>query len=125
MSIKVCLTPSNTLYYPMGGGHFWVYLNWAMGLRALGCEVIWLETVYSDIPARVVRQYVAVLKNRLKRYGLAERVALCSESGEPLPREATEGCLDHLEVAAEADLLLNLRYGLPSEVVGASSGRPC
>ncbi len=34
---------ANTLSYPQGGGHMWVYLNWALGLRALGCRVIWLE----------------------------------------------------------------------------------
>jgi hypothetical protein len=57
------------------------------------------------------------LKSCLKRYGLAECVALCSYTGEPLPRNIAEGCLD-LETAAEADLLLNVRYGAPLEVVG-------
>ena len=38
----VCMTPL-TLGYPEGGGHLWVYLNWALGLQAAGCEVVWLE----------------------------------------------------------------------------------
>ena len=50
MSLTVCLA-ANTLSYPEGGGHLWVYLNWALGLRALGCRVIWLETVEPDLPA--------------------------------------------------------------------------
>ena len=29
---------ANTLDYPDGAGHQWVYLNWALGLRALGCQ---------------------------------------------------------------------------------------
>ena len=29
--------------FPDGGGHFWVYLQYALGLRRLGCEVYWLE----------------------------------------------------------------------------------
>ncbi len=37
MTITVCLY-AKTLYYPTGGGHLWIYLNWALGLRALGCE---------------------------------------------------------------------------------------
>ena len=42
MSITVCIAPA-TLDYPLGGGHLWAYLNWALGLRALGCNVLWLE----------------------------------------------------------------------------------
>ena len=139
MSATVCLSTNTSLSYPQGGGHLWVFLNWALGLRALGCEVIWLETVSnqesvaalnrrrglepdalveraSDL-ADEVQANVATLKRRLERYGLAERLALHSCSGEALPGEVTKGCLD-LEAATEADLLLNVRYSLPGEVVG-------
>jgi hypothetical protein len=42
--MTVCLS-AKTLYYPDSGGHCWVYLNWALGLRAVDCQVIWLESV--------------------------------------------------------------------------------
>jgi hypothetical protein len=147
MSVTVCLSTNTTLNYPQGGGHLWVFLNWALGLRALGCEVVWLETVSegesagalksrrkyrrlglepdgladglagrTDEPAHEVRANVATLRGRLERYGLAGRLALCSRGGEALSEEVTRGCLD-LEAAAEADLLLNMRYDLPGEVV--------
>ena len=45
MSTAVCLAPARTIAYPQGGGHLWVYLQWALGLRALGCRVIWLEGI--------------------------------------------------------------------------------
>jgi hypothetical protein len=138
MSVTVCLSTNTTLNYPQGGGHLWVFLNWALGLRALGCEVIWLETIQNKESIRAldrrlrlerdglverssdlvheVQANVATLKRRLERYGLAERLALYSCSAEVLSSEVTKGCLD-LEAAAEADLLLNLRYNLPGEVV--------
>jgi hypothetical protein len=143
MSVTVCLSTNQTLSYPQGGGHLWVFLNWALGLRALGCEVIWLETVsdqesISALKSRrkyrrlrlepdgleerpsdwvhEVQANVATLKRRLERYGLAENLALYSWGGEILSDEVTKGCLG-LEAAAEADLLLNLRYNLPGEVV--------
>jgi hypothetical protein len=140
MSVTVCLSTNTTLSYPQGGGHLWVFLNWALGLRALGCEVIWLETLSEkesaaalksnrkyrrlglgqdglvERPTELVRANVATLKRRLKGYGLADRLALCSWGGEVPSDELREGCLD-LEAAAEADLLLNLRYDLPGEVV--------
>jgi len=139
VSVTVCLSTNQTLNYPQGGGHLWVYLNWALGLRALGFEVIWLETVSNNESVAAlnrrrslepddlaehtsdlvheVETNVATLKRRLERYGFGEHLALCSLGGEALSDEVTEGCLD-LEAAAEADLLLNLRYSLPGEVVG-------
>ena len=45
MSVTVCLAPANTVGYPEGGGHFWVYLNWALSLREAGARVIWLEGI--------------------------------------------------------------------------------
>ena len=118
MSVTVCLF-ANTISYPEGGGHLWVYLNWALGLRALGCRVLWMEgvSVPPGTPAPAVQARVAALKGRLNRYGLAEAIALWSWSGKPLPRAATEECLD-LEAAATADLLLNFEYFLPEAVVG-------
>ncbi len=115
MSLTVCLC-ANTLYYPEGGGHLWVYLNWALGLRGLGCRVIWLEEVAPSTPAPTVRGRVASLKRRLERYGLAEDVALCSWTDEPLSPDAGAGYLD-LDAAWEADLLLNFQYDMLPDVV--------
>src|ERR1041384_3383615 len=115
MSLNVCLA-ANALIYPEGGGHLWVYLNWALGLRALGCRVIWLEGVDPALPVDTIQAYVTALKQRLERYGLAECVALCSRTEASLPRECMAGFLD-LEVAAEADVFLTLLYGMPAQVV--------
>lgn len=115
MSRTVCLF-ANTIEYPDGGGHFWVYLNWALGLRALGCQVIWLEGVEPRTSDSELRANVLALRQRLERYGLAERIALCSWRRASLAGVAELGCLD-LAAAAEADLLLNLGYALPVATV--------
>jgi hypothetical protein len=116
MSLTVCLS-AYTLGYPKGGGHTWVYLNWVLGLRGLGCRVIWLEGLHPGVPADRARDLVATLKRRLQPYGLAGGLAVCSLTAEPLPSAAALECLD-LDAAAEADLLINLRYGIRPEVVG-------
>jgi hypothetical protein len=116
VSTTVCLA-ANTIFNPRSGGHLWVYLNWALGLRALGCRVIWMETVFPDTPAHEVRPYVNTLKGRLERYGLADCVALCSSTDEPLPRDTVGECLD-IDAAAEADLLLDLEYLTAPKLVG-------
>ncbi len=116
MSIKVCLC-AKTLHYLEGGGHLWVYLNWALGLRSLGCQVVWLECVSPNTPVHEVKTRVATLKRCLERYGLAESVALCSRTSEPLSAATVGAYLDLDETIAKADLLLNMAYGIPSEVV--------
>ncbi len=115
MSTTVWLA-ANTLGYPQGGGHLWVYLNWALGLQALGCRVIWLEAVDPEMSLHEVPELTLTLKRYLEHYGLEECLALCSRNGEPLQRTVAGGYLD-IEAAAEAHLLLNLAYDIPPQIV--------
>jgi hypothetical protein len=116
VSVKVCLS-ANALDYPTGGGHLWVALNWALGLRSLGCDVVWLERAQQlPEPALPLAARLAALRARLAPYGLADRVAVWSAAGITLPAELQQSCID-LDTATEADLLLNLQYFTPSTVV--------
>jgi hypothetical protein len=115
MSPTICIS-AKTLHYIEGGGHFWVYLNWALGFRALNCRVIWLEAVESDITPHDLEALLTTLKNRLEPYGLSDSVALCSWTGDPLPPELSESCIS-IEEATQADLLLNIAYEIPPEIV--------
>jgi hypothetical protein len=117
MAIKVAICAA-TLDHPKSGGHQWVYLNWALGLRALGCEVIWLEGVTLGLSPQKLDEHVEILKSYLDRYGLSRAVALYSRSwnGEPIPQVSVPGLLD-IEAAFDADLLLNLSYAMPPQLV--------
>lgn len=107
MSVTVWLG-ANTLYYPEGGGYFWTYLNWAAGLRAAGCRVVWLEAVDPTVPEGELRRLVSALQDRLERYGFAEALALAPSEGQDLPADL--GGQIEIDAAREADLLLNLAY---------------
>jgi hypothetical protein len=127
MSITVCLAPANTVAYPNGGGHLWVYLHWALALRALGCRVIWLEAIDLDdtddsAAGRRRRrgggaaECVATLKSRLAPFGLADSIALYAMNGVAVPDDVAQGTL-HLDAAARADLLLDLWHSTPARIV--------
>jgi hypothetical protein len=116
VTTTVCFTAKN-IYYPKGGGHFWVPLNWALGLRALGCNVIWLEPIDPSTPVEEVATLTELLKARLEPYGLRDSVALSSITGDPLDPAAVEGCLGISAASDKAALLVNLRYDLPGEQV--------
>jgi hypothetical protein len=116
MRIKVCIS-AKKLFYPPAGGHIWVYLNWALGLRALGCDIVWLEPASPNIPMDKIKAMVRVLKSRLEPFELADSVALCSTTDAPLSSTATIECMD-LEALADTDLLLNFTYGsIPSSII--------
>lgn len=106
----------DTIGYPQGGGHLWAYLNWALGLRQVGCQVVWLETVNAHRPLTELTEMVSGLQSRLEPYGLAQQIALCSTSTESLPEPLAKATID-LDTSSDADLLLSLRYSTPRQVV--------
>jgi hypothetical protein len=84
---------ARTIDYPEAGGVFWVYLNWALGLKAHNCRVIWLEMVNPHEPLQKTESNMNVLRHRLARHSI------------------------NMETSCEADLLINMAYGIPSSVV--------
>jgi hypothetical protein len=110
MSATVCLAATGTLAYPQGGGHYWVFLNWALGLKQLGYKVIWLERLPppTSAPSAQLRAAVSELQRRLTRYGLSD-IALTGDDSRLVPE-----CLGVDEAAAESDLLINFQDKLTS-----------
>ena len=115
MSLTVCLG-ANCLRFTDCGGHLWVFLNWALGLRSLGCNVIWLEWVPPGESADGLAERVQLLKSRLAEFGLDSAVALYSWDTD-LSGSAARACLD-IDAAAHADLFINIAYdGFPPDVI--------
>jgi hypothetical protein len=112
---------ANSLDEPQAAGNRWVFLNWALGLQELGCRVIWLEGVKRDTSMPALQANVSALKNDLSRYGLANSVALFSrplpgQCAEPIEERLNEHCLT-LDAIDGVDLLLNIAYDIPPEVL--------
>ena len=116
MAATVCIW-ARAIGYPEGGGHLWAYLNWALGFRSCGCEVIWLEQVPSGIPPRRLQQRIAGLKSRLEPYGVGENIAIYIEGEDSLPADLGNFALDVDATAARADLLVDISYATRDEVV--------
>ena len=105
---------ANTLHYPGGGGHRWAYLNWALGFRSIGCDVLWLEWVHArSRPA--LTENVAALRRDLALYGLADVVSLAGLAAADETGAPDLVSLD--DAVARADLLVNFAYVLPGDIV--------
>ena len=87
---------------PLSGGEAWVRMSWALGLRRLGYEVVFVEQVAAPMDTPANRDY---FREVVAAHGLAERSALVRGEG-----AATDGMPwdELLETASRADLLVNI-----------------
>src|SRR5262249_42661010 len=105
----VVLSPSNVVNLPEGGGHFWVYMQYAQGLRRLGCDVYWLERFDpSGDPGRDART-LATFFERMGRYRLGGEALLYTGG---TPDEYIGVARAEAAAFRRADLLLNFDYAI-------------
>jgi len=93
----VVISSYNVASFPEGGGHFWVYLQYVLGLRQAGCEVFWLERLQKRANRGPEAAAVATFLERVKRFGL-ERNALLYSS--PEEKADGEGPFEFLTVSS-------------------------
>jgi len=112
--MTICVAPAGALNYDEGGGHVWVFLNWALGLRSLGHRVIWLEL--PGVSTERLARNAPILQRNLARFGLGGSLALGSRAGAQFAEATGASCISEDE-ALEADLLLSFHYALPADLV--------
>jgi len=112
----VVIAPYSVADFPEGGGHFWVYMQYVLGFRQLGCEVYWLEALHNMV-GDGQEAALPPFRARMRRHGLEGKCILyAAPSNEPMPEAPTE-YLDMSRDEAEAvfekaDLLLNFHYAI-------------
>lgn len=113
----VVVSAYNVASFPEGGGHFWVYMQYVLGLIGQGCDVYWLERfVPAGNPAREEATIAAFLA-RMAAFGMQDRVVLLvgpDPARAPGARSETRGMAAERAAAlfADAELLLNFHYAI-------------
>src|SRR3989475_2302453 len=113
----IVISPFNVINFAEGGGHFWVYMQYAQALRLLGCDVYWLESFASNGNEESDQARLAPLLARMERFGLGRKLVLYPRrepgSAAGLPEEYTGRNRSDAEAVFErADLLLNFHYSI-------------
>jgi len=113
----IVISPFNVINFAEGGGHFWVYMQYAQALRLLGCDVYWLESFASSGNEESDQARLAPLLARMERFGLGSKLVLYPRrvpgSVAGLPEEYTGRNRSDAEAVFErADLLLNFHYAI-------------
>ena len=78
----IVISPFNVANFPQGGGHFWVYMQYAQALRLLGCDVYWLENFRPSGDEAADRSALETFFKRLERYGLGGKAILYTARGQ-------------------------------------------
>jgi hypothetical protein len=115
MPLKICLSTAYTFMYPQGG-HLWVFINWALGLKSCGCEVTWLDVVPTTIQLDELVAKYEHLRKTLHPFGLDANLVVDFSSSEDLTDRLHEATLPSLESFGPFDLLVDLRYDLPERL---------
>jgi len=122
--ITVVISVYNVANFPDGGGHFWVYTQYAQGLRRLGCEVYWLEQLRPLRDPEREAELLSTFFGRMKRFGLAGRTLVYvrdpdREGGADSFRFI--GCTrsEVESVLRRADLLLNFHYAIDPRLLAS------
>ncbi|HEX6299736.1 MAG TPA: hypothetical protein VF148_04655 [Acidimicrobiia bacterium] len=106
---SVVVAPHKVVSFPEGGGHFWVYMQYVLGLRQLGLDVYWLEQLLPGEKALRDPATVRVFADRMTRFGLEDRFILYSSDDQEV--EFRHGAVESAEdILGNADLLLNFHY---------------
>jgi len=113
----IVLANATVALYPQGGGHWMWFLQYPLGLKALGHRVFWLEILPSTGNPEKDRYLIAKFFERLAAYGLDGNAAVVVTKDPPL--QNFEHAEFHgtspakiLEVARDADLLWSFWYSL-------------
>lgn len=112
--VRIVLGDDSLANYQVGAGHFAVYLQYLLGLRALGHEVLLLTLHWSTGDAARDAAEVAAFFARLREHGLDEACALLAfpaGAGEQALERATihgRSATALREAIAGADLLWNM-----------------
>ena len=105
--------------FPDGGGHFWVYMQYAQGLRRLGCDVYWLEQFRPPPDAAEEARLLSQFFDRMKGFGLEGKVLLYAKAGNDFRFVGCEWP-DVERVLKRADLLLNFHYAIDPRLLGGA-----
>src|SRR3989442_4576629 len=113
----VVLSSYKVASFPEGGGHFWVYMQYAQGLRQAGCDVYWMERLRPSTDEQRDAAALETFRARMERFGLGGKLILYvsqKHAVTPLPPSAYVG-MPQAEAQGsfgQPGFLLNFHYAL-------------
>src|SRR6185503_8073229 len=116
MKPTVVLSAFNVANFPEGGGHFWVYMQYALGLRQLGCDVYWMERFVRGPDEQRNASAIATFFERMDSFGFGGRTILFGARHARTPWDESilvgPSAAELDQLFRRTDLLLNFHYAI-------------
>jgi hypothetical protein len=107
----VVVSPYNVANFPEGGGHFWVYMQYVLGLRQLGCQVYWLEQLNPGLETKQGKAALQIFSERMRAFGMQDNFILYSTTKNSSQILFTGSKAERADsIFRQADLLINFHY---------------
>ncbi|MGH9856808.1 MAG: hypothetical protein ACRD4B_03090, partial [Acidobacteriota bacterium] len=114
----VFLAPYRVASFPQTGGHFWVYMQLAAAMAAIGCDVYWLEQFHPSGDPDQDAKSVATFLSRMRDFGFDQRVILYKKDDAATDLEyMTMERPEAERMIRRADLLLNFHYNIDPKLL--------
>src|SRR5207247_187182 len=118
----IVVSPYNVINFLEGGGHFWVYMQYVLALRALGYDVYWLEMFRPSGDERHDSAILFAFLERMQRYSLGDKLLVYMQPG---PQQTSGRSIDYLcrsneeaeSIMQQADMLLNFHYAIDPQLL--------
>lgn len=99
--LRIVLANASLAQYPQGGGHWTVFLQYLLGLAALGHDLFWLEILTTNGDEARDRKLIRIFLNRMHHYGFGARCALLL-----VPKDLSTATFESAEAHGASKLLL-------------------
>lgn len=114
----IVVSPHHVATFPEGGGHFWVYMQYVLGLRQLGCQVYWLEQFNLDPETESGKATLQMFSERMQKFGMQDHFILYSTEKESEQISFVGRQSGEVEtLLAHTDLLLNFHYAVTGRIL--------
>jgi hypothetical protein len=114
----VIVSPYHVATFPEGGGHFWVYMQYMLGLRQLGCQVYWLEQFNLDPEAEQGKVALKIFSERMQKFGLQDNFILYATAENSDHLTYVGRAAEEVEsIFRQTDLLLNFHYAAGNTIL--------
>src|SRR2546429_2926369 len=107
---RIVLSPTGAVNFPEGGGHLFLYLQYLHALRSLGCDVYWLERLYTMGDQSKDLALADILARRLRDWGMEGRVIFYAQSDDDAIEYIGVSQAEAEAVFQSAELLINFNH---------------
>jgi hypothetical protein len=115
----VIVSPYHVASFPEGGGHFWVYMQYVLGLRQLGCQVYWLEKFSLDPEGAQGKAALQIFSARMQKFDLQNNFILYNAQENSDHLTYVGRAAEEVEaIFRQTDLLINFHYAAGSNILG-------